>query len=229
MKKPVVAVIQARMGSTRLANKMMLCLAGHPIIEWVYRRTSGANLVDKVVCALPDDSNNDLMADHLTRVGALVYRGAEEDVLGRCCEAAREAGAEVFVRVCADRPLIAPEEIDRLVTFFAESDYDYAYNHVPIDNCYPVGFGAEIASMKTVEAMNDNATDAEHREHMFNYLLANIEEYSIGTFSPRNEACAQPTLKLDVDTLEDYARLLRLNLNIKMRFEEIVTAAILSQ
>lgn len=225
MKKPVTLVVQARMDASRLPNKMMLWLNGLPVIEWVYRRVTLAEKVDKVVFALPDTGVNDILAQHLSRIGATIFRGSQNDVLGRCCNAARAHAAGSVVRVCADNPFVSASEIDHLVDFFSENDYDYAYNHIPRNNRYPDGLGAEMVSFSILDCLEKQAQEPSHREHMFNYIWDNPESFRIGTFDPLDDALACPDLKLDLDTMEDYAWLLRLPVSSDMSARQIVAAA----
>lgn len=226
MKRAVVAVVQARMGASRLPNKMMLWLHGLPVIEWIYRRVSQSRCIDKVVFALPETLADNVLADYLTRLGATVFRGSEEDVLGRMVAAARAYGAGTVVRVCADNPFVSGSEIDRLIDFFATDAYDYAYNHIPSNNRYPDGLGAEIASMQVMEMLQREAVGTAQREHVFNHLWDNPGKFSVGTCDPLEEALAHPELKLDLDTADDYAALLRLNVQPDMTALEIVAAVL---
>ena len=89
MKNPVIAIVQARMGSSRLPNKMMLNLKGIPVVEWVRRRVSMAKQIDNLVFAIPDTQSDQELAEYLFRIGTKVYRGSETDVLERMTEAAR--------------------------------------------------------------------------------------------------------------------------------------------
>lgn len=222
MKHPVIAVIQARMGASRLPNKMMLWLHGMPVVEWVWRRVGMAQQIDRIVFAIPDTQADQVLADYLLRIGATVFRGSETDVLSRMVEAAREQGAQTVIRVCADNPLICGSEIDRLIEFYKEGDYDYAYNHIPRGNTYPDGLGAEIASMEVLELLSKRATSSAQREHTFNYVWDNPEQFRIGTCDPLDEAIAHPELKLDLDTTADYATLLKLNIHPEMSAGEVV-------
>jgi spore coat polysaccharide biosynthesis protein SpsF len=225
MKKPVILVIQARMDASRLPNKMMLWLNGLPVVEWVYRRVILATKVDKVVFALPDTEVNDILAEHLSRIGAIIFRGSQNDVLGRCCNAACAHGAGSVVRVCADNPFVSASEIDRLVEFFCENDYDYAYNHIPRNNMYPDGLGAEIVPFSVLDYLEKQAKEPSHREHMFNYIWDDLDSFRIGTCDPLDDALAHPDLRLDLDTLEDYAWLLGLPVSSDMSAQQIVAAA----
>ena len=84
----------------------------------------------------------------------------------------------------ADNPLVCPGELERLIGFYLENPFDYVYNHIPLNNSYPDGFGGEICSIKVFDELNRNATTSEHREHVFNFLWENQCLFSIGTFDP---------------------------------------------
>lgn len=228
MRAPVVAVIQARMGSSRLPNKMMLWLHGLPVVEWVWRRVAMARQVDRVIFAIPDTPADDVLAEHLLRIGAAMFRGSETDVLGRMTQVARSEGAQTVIRVCADNPLICGSEIDRLIDFYKGGVYDYAYNHIPRGNNYPDGLGAEIASMDLLENLNVQATLPGQREHVFNYIWDHQSQFHIGTCDPLDDVLAHPELKLDLDTAADYMALLKLGIRPEMSAREVVSTTLQS-
>lgn len=221
----VAIIIQARMGATRLPNKMMLWLHGYPVIEWVFRRVNQARLARRVIFALPDNTSDNILAEYLTRLGAQVFRGSETDVVARYWGAARSCDAEQVVRVCADNPFISGSEIDRLIEFYNGGNYDYAYNHIPKGNSYPDGLGAEIVSKEVLARINREARNPEHREHVFNYIWANAAEFRVGTCDPLDASLAHPELKLDLDTLQDYQQLLQWPVRPDMSAAEIVAIA----
>lgn len=221
-----VAIIQARMGASRLPNKMMLSFNGLPVAGWVLKRVRGACKVDQIVFAIPDTPADDVLADYLEGEGISVFRGSEQDVLGRYYAAATQYGADTVVRICADNPLISGTEVDRIITFFADGNYDYAYNHVPINNRYPDGLGAEVTSFPVLETLNQEAILPEHREHVFNFIWQNLDRFRVGTCDPEDEALAHPELKLDLDTIDDFRRLLRLKVDPDSTAIEIVEAAL---
>lgn len=226
VKRPVVAIVQARMGASRLPNKMMLWLHGLPVAGWVWQRLRTSRRLDRVVFALPDTVADDVLAGYLSGAGAEVFRGAEANVLGRYLAAARHAEAATVVRVCADNPFVSASEIDRLLDFFAAADLDYAYNHIPRGNRYPDGLGAEVVCREVLERLAAAAELAEHREHVFNYLWAHRQDFRIGTCDPLDQALTHPELKLDLDTLDDYRRLLNLPVRPDMSAAEIVGCAL---
>ena len=219
------AIVQARMGASRLPNKMLLYLHGYPIVEWIFRRIGQAQELDQVIFALPDTPQDDVLAWYLESIGATVFRGSETDLLDRYCSAARQYGVTEVVRVCADNPLICASEVDRLVSFFHVNLCDYAYNHIPKGNIYPDGLGAEICSFDLLERINLEARSPAQREHLFNYLLDHHGEFVIRTIEPPANI-AFPELKLDLDTLHDYQALLERPYRIDMSAEEIVTCAL---
>ena len=222
----ILAVVQARMDSTRLPNKMMLSLKGHPIAGWVLHRLKKSQYIDKIIFAIPDSPSNNVLEYYLKSNNCSVYRGSENDVLDRFLQASNLYRAHWIIRVCADNPLISAGEVDNLIEYFGMKECDYAYNHVPKGNLYPDGLGAEITKISTLSRLNSLATTESHREHLFNYLWEHCEEFSIATFNPLDVRLHQPQLKLDLDNMSDYERLLSYNITIDSPAYEVVAAAL---
>src|SRR5690348_14470818 len=119
MRRPrTVAIVQARMNSQRLPGKMMQNLEGAPIMEWVLHRTARARLLDGVVLATTEQAADDPLVEVGQRLGVGIFRGDENDVLGRFARAAEISKAETVVRICADRPLVDPDVIDLAIRAF---------------------------------------------------------------------------------------------------------------
>ncbi len=213
------------MGASRLPGKMLLPLHGSPIVEWVFRRVQKAELINNILFAIPKTPDNDTLNAFLEKMGARVYRGSEEDVIERFYFAAKNVDATHIVRVCADNPFIAGAEIDQLVQFYFKSSCDYAYNHIPKNNCYPDGIGAEIVSLQILKSINDQAKDPRQREHIFNFIWDNPGKFEILTFDPVDARLAHPDIKLDIDTQRDYEKLCKMKVDIEMEAFEIVAAA----
>lgn len=217
------------MGSTRLPNKMMLWLHGFPVIFWIYHRLCKSKLLDSIIFAVPKGAQNDPLVNYICSFGGSVFEGPEKDVLSRFYGAAKASSADIILRVCGDNPFVCGNEIDNLITFFENSELDYAYNHVPKGNLYPDGIGAEITNFSVLKYMHQNAFQSNHREHVFNFLLDNSHKFKIGTFDPEDRNLCAPLLKLDIDTTEDYSRLLKLEVNIDSTAAEIVNCALNSK
>ena len=221
----IVVIVQARIGSSRLPNKTMLSLHGYPVIEWVFRRINKAEFPDCLVFAIPDTSPNDLLADFLKSLSANVYRGNELDLLDRFYHSAKTWQATQIVRVTADCPFVSGSEIDHLIEFFQANECDYAYNHIPVNNRYPDGIGAEIMSFEVLERLYNEAVEPYDREHVSTYIMSHPELFEMGTFDPKDPRIHFPSIRVDLDTPEDYEKLLSMKVNIDMEAYEIVRSA----
>jgi glutamate-1-semialdehyde 2,1-aminomutase len=164
----VVVIVQARMGSTRLPNKVMKQIIGVPMIELLLARLECATEVDKVVVATSEDTRNDLLADHVSALGYCCYRGSENDVLDRYFQAAKGAAADVVVRVTGDCPLIDPSLVDEAIIRFKAAGVDYLSNSSPPS--YPDGLDIEVFTFVALERAALEAEKNSEREHVTPYL-----------------------------------------------------------
>jgi len=202
-----IAIVQARLGSTRLPFKMMLSLHGKPIIEWAIRRIQRSKLLNDIIVAIPETEDNDLLGKFIQELGVKVYRGSEGNVLERFYKSVENEGAIQIVRVRADNPLIDGNEIDSLITFFEKTACDYSYNHIPKNNSYPDGLGAEIISFNTLKHLYKVVETQHHKEHCLPYFTENSNMFDIKTFDPLDEKLHHPGMRFDVDTFDDYQAL----------------------
>ncbi len=217
-----IGIVQARMGATRLPNKMMLSLHGMPIIEWVLKRVSKSKMLSDLIVAVPDTFENEVLANYIKSLGFSVYRGSENNVLNRFYEAAKIKQADSIVRICADNPLIDGFEIDNLITFYQNNKCDYAYNHIPKNNLYSDGFGAEIISFALLEKLNSIATEDRHKEHCLSYITDNYNDFVIKTFNPTDIKLHRPDLRFDIDTYEDYHKLSMKRYDVNITTRELI-------
>ena len=207
-----VAIIQARMNSQRFPGKMMETLEGFPVIEWVLRRTAKARLLDDVVLATTAESIDEPLVAAAERLGIRVFRGSEDDVLGRYARAAKLSLADTVVRICADRPLVDPDVVDLAIRTFFEQDPDIAFNHISENGeRWPYGFGAEVLSASLLAWMDEHAKAPDDREHVTIYAWKHRDKYRISPAKcPPALDPGMPDVKLDLDTPEDLHRLRRL-------------------
>lgn len=198
------------MGSRRFPGKMLRPLGSMPVMSWVIQRVKRAQTLDDVVVATTTAHVDDPIAQLSTDLGVHVFRGSENDVLGRFTAAAAIYEASAVVRVCADNPFVDPGEIDRLVSGFMEQDADYSCNHQDrLGSKYADGFGAEVMRRGILDHLSRVSQSPAHREH----VTAAIHDGTItcrmfGTTAPA--ALRHPELRFDVDTPEDLERLARL-------------------
>ena len=218
----VIGIIQARMESTRLPNKMMLSLHGRPIIEWVVKRVQSSILLDDIIVAIPSTRANDILEKFLKKFNIKIFRGSENNVLNRFYESVKELLPSEIVRICADNPLIDGQEIDNLIQFYKKTNCDYAYNHIPENNKYPDGLGAEIIPFKLLKWLNDNVSDAKHKEHCLSYIIDNFNRFNIKTFDPLDKELHHPELKFDIDTFDDYYKLAMKDFDISINAKKLI-------
>ena len=196
----VVAVVQARMGSQRFPGKMLSQLGEHTLLDWVLQRVLRSTQVDQVILATSTNSEDDKLVSAALRLEVDSIRGSEADVLSRFLLAADDSQADLVVRVCADNPFIAPEELDRLIVDHRGKSVDYSCNHQQkLTNKYADGFGAEIFSRDLLKKLAIQTTQQAHREHVTSYIWDNQKEFKINAVTAPAEL-AFPEVKLDIDT-----------------------------
>lgn len=164
----VVAIVQARVGSTRLPNKVMKLINGTPVIEVLLRRLNMAKSIDQIVVATSEDLNNADLIQHVTSLGFLCEIGDRNDVLDRYLQTATRHKADVIVRITGDCPLIDPVLVDMCVqTYFAET-VDYLSNNNP--PTFPDGLDVEVFSYGSLLRAAKEAVLEYDREHVTPYL-----------------------------------------------------------
>lgn len=164
----IVALIQARMGSTRLPGKVMKQIMGKPMIELLLQRVNNASLVDKIVVATSIQPENDLLASHVESLGYSVYRGSENNVLERFYYAAKLHNADAVIRITADCPLIDAGIINQIITEFKNRKVDYVSNILP--PTFPDGLDTEIFTFAALEKTMKEASKPLEREHVTPYI-----------------------------------------------------------
>lgn len=176
----IIAVIQARMGSTRLPNKVMKQVNGVPLIELLIKRLSGAKLVNQIMLATSTDDKNIPLVNHVRSLGYDVFQGSENDVLSRYYHAVKDIKPDAIVRITGDCPLVDPKIVDQIIETFLEKKVDYASN--TIKPTYPDGIDVSMASFQALERAYNEATSDFDREHIMPYIrnpekfkLANVE------------------------------------------------------
>src|SRR6056297_1611933 len=164
----VVAIIQARMGSTRFPKKVMRPLGGRPLIERLIERLARSRTIDEIVLATSTESANDELARHVEAIGYRVFRGSENDVLGRFLGAAEASRPDAVVRITGDCPLIDPAVVDQVVSEFRQGEYDYVSNTMPAT--FPDGLDTEVFTFAALKRAAEEATRDADREHVTPYI-----------------------------------------------------------
>ena len=166
------AIIQARMGSTRLSGKVMKTLCGKTVLNHVIERVKQSTLLDEIIIATTSHDRDDVIEEEAIKNGVKVFRGSEDDVLSRYYFAAKESDLDVVVRMTSDCPLIDPTIIDEIIYFFQNNDYDIVSNagSNPSNRTYPRGLDVEIFHFRELENAFKNAAEKYQREHVTPFL-----------------------------------------------------------
>lgn len=198
----IVAIIQARMGSTRLPGKVLQALGGEPMLARVINRVRRAPTIDDVVVATTDLVQDDVLEQLCASRRWLCYRGSENDVLDRYYQAARKFGAGVIVRITSDCPLIEPEVIDLVVRAYQTAPpVDYASNVLP-PRTFPRGLDTEALGFDLLERLWHQDQNPATREHVTLYIHKNLSAFRTRGVTHRQDLS---DWRWTVDTPEDLA------------------------
>jgi spore coat polysaccharide biosynthesis protein SpsF len=173
----VVAIIQARMGSTRLPGKVLLDLAGETVLARVVNHVRRSHLIAETLVATTNHSADDPIVEECRMFGVAISRGDENDVLDRYFQAAQALSAEAVVRITSDCPLIDPEITDKTIAAFLASRPDYASN--VLERTYPRGLDTEVFSMDALGRAWSEAREPYEREHVTPYIHEHPEKFKL--------------------------------------------------
>jgi len=165
----VVAIVQARMDSSRLPGKVMKRINGVPLIEIIIRRLGRSKFINQCVVATSESPSNQKLISHLDEICSERFIGSEDDVLKRYFEAAKHFSANTIVRITGDCPLIDPDIIDEVIESFFSSKSEYASNREP--PTFPDGLDVEVMSFEALKKANDTATSSYDREHVTPFII----------------------------------------------------------
>lgn len=199
---PIVAIVQARMGSTRLPQKTLAPLAGKPMLAHILERIQAVEAIDQIVIATTTRPEDEAIVHLAQDLDVPVYRGSVEDVLDRFYQCARQIGAHTIVRVTADDPFKDPQIIQEMLEHWqaAYPAYDYLSN--TLEPTYPEGLDVEIFTMEALEQAWREATLPSDREHVTPYIWRQPHRFRLFSWK-REEDLSH--LRWTVDYPEDLA------------------------
>ncbi len=196
----VTCIVQARMGSSRLKGKVLKEIMGYPLIILNLKRLEKSKGIDRLILATSDKPEDDPLYEMLKTEGYKVFRGDEDNVLKRYRDCVTEFGGDIIVRVTGDCPLIDPDIVDNVISYYRMYDYDYIRLDVP--DTFIRGFDVEVFSMEALLETYELATEDRHLEHVTAYMYHHPELFSIGKVC--GESLFNRDYRLCVDTLEDF-------------------------
>jgi spore coat polysaccharide biosynthesis protein SpsF len=197
-RQKIIAIIQARMGSTRLPGKVLADIHGHPMLWHVLERLKNTQTLDEIVVATSVERADDVIVAFCRNHQFACFRGSEMDVLDRYYQAALKYGADVIVRITSDCPLIDPGVTDKTVKAFLEQQPDYASNS--LQRSYPRGLDTEVIACPALERAWRNACIPYQRVHVTPYIYENPSEFKIVSVAGERDYSAH---RWTVDTAED--------------------------
>ena len=200
--RPAVAIVQARMTSSRLPGKVMKPLAGAPLIRRMIERVLRIRGLDRVVVALAEGPAHDPVVSALEGMNVSVVRGSEDDVLSRYAMAARASDAATVMRVTSDCPLLDPEVSATVLAAYMDShDNGVRYARTSAESGYPHGFDTEVFDAVALYEAEANATDRFDREHVTPYIRMRPDQFPATIIDAKPD---RRNWRLTVDTEQDY-------------------------
>ena len=216
----IVAIIQARMGSTRLENKVMKPINSRPMIELLLMRLAKSKLIHQIIVATSKDKKNLPLIDHIERLGFTCEQGSENDVLERYLQVAKNNQADVIVRITGDCPLVDPAIVDKCIEKFIQSDVDYCSNVNP--PTFPDGLDVEVIKFSALKKASENTNNKHDREHVTPFIISS-EKFSKSNLKNDQDLS---NLRWTVDNPEDFELVKNVfehfNPNINFDWEQIL-------
>lgn len=200
--KRVVALVQARMTSRRLPGKVLMKIAGRPILGHIVDQLNQCKEIQEIIVATSSSTSDDAITEFAEASGISCYRGSLKDVADRMLGAARESACDAFVRISGDSPLIIPDLVDTGVSLFRDKQPDLVTNVQT--RTFPKGQSVEVIAVDSMARACRDMTTSSEREHVTKHFYFNQDKFRIESFrSPVNHG----QLQLSVDTREDLERI----------------------
>ena len=197
-----VAIIEARMKSTRLPGKNLRLILGRPMLERLVERLKQAKKLDGIVIATTIDPSDNAIETLANQLGVGCFRGSMDDVLERVLHAAQSVQADVIVEITGDCPFTDPDMVDQIVSHYLASNFDYVGNFRP--STYPVGFAVQVFATSVLAEVASLTQDPADREHVSLYIYEHPERYRLDNIES-GLAEKYRTYRLTVDTPEDFS------------------------
>ena len=215
----IIAIVQARMGSSRLPGKVLENICDRPMLEWVIQRAKKSTRISQLVVATTAKDEDDILEKYCRLHAIPIFRGSSADVLDRYVQAGRKYHAGVIVRLTAGCPFIDPELIDQTLAVFFQTGVDFAANRLPPPyvRTFPIGLDVEVVSMPALEKAWCESKALFEREHVMPYIYQHPDLFKIKII---NHEVDYGTYRWTVDTREDleFIRTIAVLLGCRMDF-----------
>ena len=168
------------------------------VIDFVINQLTACKKIEKIIVAIPDTIEDNLLYEHLLSKNISVYRGSLKNVLDRYYKCANLNGSSIIVRITADCPLIDPQIVDRVIVKFVQNNFDYVANTHP--RTFPYGTETEVFSFKALKQAWNETKDKFDQEHVTPYFYKNADKFKIGNLS---QNLNQSNYRWTIDYAED--------------------------
>ncbi len=196
-----VAILQARMGSTRLPGKILKPILGKPMLAYQLERLQRCRHIDQLIVASTIIPADDPLATFCEALAIPLYRGSEQDVLARYHDAAIHTAADVIIRLTGDCPLIDPAVVDAVIETYQNTQPEADYVSNTLERTFPRGLDVEVFSSAVLEKAHKHATEPHEREHVTPYIYRHPAQFRLRQY--RQTQCYSH-LRWTVDTPEDF-------------------------
>ena len=196
-----LAIIQARLGSTRLPGKVLKKILGKTVLEHIVERLHYAEKIDQIIIATSILRENDPIEELARKKEIPCFRGSEDDVLNRFYQAALQYKGDIVVRITGDCPLVDPFVVDKIIDYHLSHGGDYTSN--TIKRTFPRGIVAEVFTFDVLKRLCQMELDPAYREHVTQYIIHNPENFKINSFT-QEEIPFDTNWRWVLDTQEDF-------------------------
>lgn len=199
----IVAIIQARMSSTRLPGKVLKELGDKTVLEHVIQRAGAAEEINEIIVATTTKNEDDKIVALCRKIHIPFFRGDENDVLSRYFKAATEHHADVIVRITSDCPLLDPELLSKMIRVFLEKQKSESLDYLSntLKRTFPRGLDIEIFSYEVLKRMHQEAQKKEDREHVTLYLITQPNQFRKENYEDKQD---YSYYRWTLDTMEDF-------------------------
>lgn len=209
-----VAIIQARMTSSRLPGKVLMNLIDRPMLSHQIERIKRCNYIDDIVIATTTNLSDEPLIKLANKLNVRYFRGSEHDVLSRYAGAAEEACADLIVRVTSDCPLVDPEIIDLTVKCISDNRNKFDYVSNVIKRTYPRGLDVEAFFSDVLKRANRMAGSSQAREHVTHFIYGERPDlFVLGDIEDEQD---NSDLRWTVDVIEDFMMIEKIYSELKL-------------
>lgn len=197
----VLAIIQARMGSSRFPGKVLMKIEGKPVLQHIIEFLNHSKLIDKIVVATTSLTEDEKIIRLLKDLNCSYYKGNPDNLLARYYECAKKFGGDLIVRITADNPLIDPEIVDEGIRIYRETNSDYVSNM--INQTFPIGYLVEILTFDILKKLFETNQNSISQEHVTYDIRKNPHLYKTSEIFALPHLC-RPNWRLTIDYPEDF-------------------------